>query len=728
MFFFLLSFAFSRELFLSLKAAPDSDCFSENGCGLNALKEKINFSDTINVLDESIVSDEAEQFLNFVNASTYKNLTIIGKNTKIISPDYSIGQSAAIYANSSSLDISGFIFSHFKIPILNGENSKFNVHNVIFEESEATAGAMIGYIYSSVSFSDVIIRNSTANSEPFIAAINSSFSFDGFEFIGNFMESKEVRASIHFMNSTLNFTSSTFTSNSMKLPLIASTVESKLYINDSTFKDNDVITFAALENSGKGTIEDSVFTNNKGNIILALNSSKCSLLNISIKDHIYQEDALLSLADTNGVVSSMSIEKSQIGCVVAASANSMKPYIDVTDLNIFDSEMFNSILTQIDGTLNINNINCTNIKSNADIAIVSHQNGNATIMKNIYLTHVSSTLPLSTALASVNTTRVELIEANFDTNAICGALFENTSILVTDSSFSQNQCFPQGNSLPLAIITSSSSDNCIIQRSKFVNNTALTGSVFFMNTTGTIEHSLFEKNQAVQGAGIVAAGMNMNVANTKFIDNQAMNIGGAVSLTEGNSSFYNCEFNGNTATEGGAFSLRNVGIIKIENCNAKRNTAENATFLNEDGGVMELHLDDTKIDDDFKVAMFLSDTMKHDFSKSKFSCRLRCQPPKIEINDNHNQNNQQKPAEKQNPHNQNHNNNENKHQNEEDVEAFEAVDEDTVLPGSNYGNKAIMLLPLVIFVFVAIIFRKFGIRGIMHKANRIFKKKGRHDL
>ena len=364
MFFFLFSFSFSRNLFLSLKESENTDCFSENGCGLQSLKENLNFSDTIIIIDDLIVSNTAEEFLNFVNTSTNKNLTLIGKNTKIISPNYSIGQSAVIYANNSSFTMSGFIFSHFKIPILNGENSIFNIRNIIFEENEITAGAMIGYIFSNISFSDVIIRNSTANSQPFIAAINSTFSFDGFNFIGNFMESKEVRASLHFMNSSLTFTSSYFSANTMKLPLIASTVESTLYINESIFEDNDVISFAALEVTGSGTIENSTFNNNKGNIILALNSSKCSLLNLKVNNHIYQDDALLSLANTDGIVSSMVIENSQIGCVVAASAADMKPSISVSNLEVLNTEMFNSVLTQIDGTLNVHNLICKNVKSN----------------------------------------------------------------------------------------------------------------------------------------------------------------------------------------------------------------------------------------------------------------------------------------------------------------------------------------------------------------------------
>jgi hypothetical protein len=178
--------------------------------------------------------------------------------------------------------------------------------------------------------------------------------------------------------------------------------------------------------------------------------------------------------------------------------------------------------------------------------------------------------------------------------------------------------------MPLAIVTASVVDDFVIENSAFVNNTALTGSLFVMNGTGKIQSVNFTGNQAVQGAGLFVVNSDIFVERSVFSGNTALTLGGAASLASSNTSFENCDFLGNTGAEGGVISAKEMERLVISKSRVKRNNSTNGTFVNVDGDT-ELRLADVEVDDDFPKAVFLSHIGKVNFSNSKFNCRLRCQ-------------------------------------------------------------------------------------------------------
>jgi hypothetical protein len=206
----------------------------------------------------------------------------------------------------------------------------------------------------------------------------------------------------------------------------------------------------------------------------------------------------------------------------------------------------------------------------------------------------------------------------------CAALYEFANVTVTNSEFAINQCFPQGNALPLAILTTSLVTDLAVSDTIFFNNTALTGAVFLMNVSATVTNVTFASNHAVQGAALSGSGSNLTVGKSNFSENSAMAIGGAVSLAEGNAVFESCDFVGNQAPEGAAISLKSFGNFSHLHGSVKRNNGTNATYINAEGENLSVTLSDIEIDDEFEKAVFLDPLGRADFGDARFGCKLRC--------------------------------------------------------------------------------------------------------
>lgn len=710
-------FASSKKVYINVKNEGSEICTDKNGCSISEAQKIIENGDEIFIIDKNLSKDESKLLLDFINKTTKQNISVFGSETEVYSPDYPISESASIYSENSTFKIDGFVFSNFKIPILNGQWSNFQISNCVLINSEATVSSIIAFIACNLSLINVTMLNHTANSQSIFIAINSTVTIEKFEFIGNFMESKDIRAALHFVGSNISFKSSEFSSNKMALPIIAASQKSLLSIESSSFHNNDIIVVVAVDHYSNLTIKSTKFDENKGGLVSSVETSYTSLNNIDITHH-FSGETLFGITDSNFSLSDVNILESQIGYITFANTNANKVYFcEIKNLNISDSHSVGSLFTQTSGGLITQNISIANLTSEAEIVIISHQNGLETTMDGMALSFISSSLDLSTALASVNTTKINLKSTNFEQNQICGALFENGTISVEDSIFSNNQCFPQGNSLPLAIVTASSSDFVTMTNNVFKNNSALTGAVFFANVTGSITKNTFIGNQAIQGGSIVGNAMNMTVDDSEFKENAAMSNGGVASLVNGSAVFNRCRFIGNTASEGGVFSTKNCTSIIVKDSLAQKNNAENATFINDENS-LQIWLPNTEVDDDFAKAMFVSDILN--VSESKFNCRVRC----MEANPEALKKSLQEKIEEVRKENKDFE----EEEKIEDIKIDQGNEEEEVEINSQPSNVYWLMIPIVAIIAIFILLKRLGIKSLLSIPNRLGSKKEQYIL
>ena len=104
--------------------------------------------------------------------------------------------------------------------------------------------------------------------------------------------------------------------------------------------------------------------------------------------------------------------------------------------------------------------------------------------------------------------------------------------------------------------------NCI-----FTNNSASRygGGIYFAGL-GNVVNSNFTNNRGVQGGAIyLAEDSSVDVNKSKFIDNSALNVGGAIA-SYGSGNLINCNFTNNNASNyGGAVYWRSISVSQDEN-------------------------------------------------------------------------------------------------------------------------------------------------------------------
>lgn len=155
-----------------------------------------------------------------------------------------------------------------------------------------------------------------------------------------------------------------------------------------------------------------------------------------------------------------------------------------------------------------------------------------------------------------------------------GAIATINQLTVDNSIFKDNVGFKGG-----AIFAISPSDSNLIpsnfvkvSNSKFLSNNAYSAGAICSNYNLTVDNSLFDKNNATgYGGGAINTGFKSNdnyFRNSNFTNNEALNYGGALSISHSHIS--NCLFEANKARHGGAiFSLS----FDIEKSTFKDNVA-----------------------------------------------------------------------------------------------------------------------------------------------------------
>jgi hypothetical protein len=276
------------------------------------------------------------------------------------------------------------------------------------------------------------------------------------------------------------------------------------------------------------------------------------------------------------------------------------------------------------GAFMISNLNIRKMTSLAEVIVFSFQNGDGGFLMNSNLSELSSESPLAAAFSMTNCSEAGLEHVILTQSAVCGAIYENTTVTMVSTNFSQNECIVQGNNIPLAMVTASMCESFLVIDSVFRENTAMSGSLFIMNASGIIRNVTFANNTAVQGAGVFANDVDILLERGVFIGNKAMTVGGAVSVAEGNATFRSCDFVDNTAGEGPAIHGKNMKELVVVGGYGKNNNATTGTFVFVKGSPLKLVVKDVEVDDEFGKAIAADDLSFGDFRGSRFDCRKAC--------------------------------------------------------------------------------------------------------
>lgn len=714
MFFLLLFSGASKEIFVNISAPDDQTCENITGCNIGKANASISNNDIIHLMNDRLEDESARNFLDWFNKTTSKNLTLIGSQTIISTPKYEPSEYPAIYAENSTLKIHNITFKDFQIPILNGLNSQYEVYNCGFLDSGATISAILAFVESNAKFFACVIKNNTVNSQSLLIGLNSTIALDNCKIDTNFMDSKDIRASIHFVNSKINISKSTFSSNFMKLPLIATSNSSSITIASCIFHHNTVLCAIALEFQASVTILNCMFEHNECGITIGGQESIVLCQDTKIINHKSPE-LLFSLTESNLTLANISLMNSTMpGITFTNSASEQFYSVLISKSNIANLDVTMPLFSSMGGNMTIEDVVVKGISSEAEIVILSHQNASYTKAINSKFSKISSKSKVSAGFSTINATQAIIDNIKFSKNNICGAVMENSSLLVTSSNFSSNYCFPVGNSVPLAILTTSLAQSVDVTNSTFVNNTALTGSLFSMNSTLNINDSNFSSNHAVQGAAIFAANITFHSRTSHYINNSAMSNGGALSFVSSFVDIDNCEFKLNQAPEGSAISIVDGIELSIKNSNISENVGKVGTFIQGKGENLKINIENIDIDDPFGLAMSLEYPHLAVFKSARYNCKLRCEDPPVFTPPKKEPKNVPKPT-KSNPPKE-------EDANEIDQDPVEIPEDASISP------IYIFLIIPVMFILALFAFNKVGKRKLSNFINKMLHGKGKHEI
>lgn len=715
------SLCFCKEILFNFYSSENESCYSLPGCNIKNANASLSSGYTVRILNNKLTKKDAYDFITWINTTTFKNITLVGnEKTLIEDPDFEHSEFPAIYVENSTFRVENITFSNFKIPILNGMNSDVSVFDSSFSDSECIKSSLLAFVGSKFSLIRSKIKNNTANTQSLLAAVNSTIVLNETNLDTNFLESRDMRAALHFLNSYVQILGGLFYSNTLKLPLIASSNSSRVILSGCNFEYNEVLCMFAMEFNSSFDVDLCKFAHNIGTIFTAAQLS-CVQFKNSIIEHHESADMLLGTVDSEMYVSNISCSESHI--VGFAYMNIMgKLNYSLNAQKVKIRKVFSKLplFTIIGGNANFNDCKIDDIVSESEIVLFSHQNGNSTFITSSYFSNISSKNTVATGISGINCTNTKISNITFSNNMVCGLLFENTSISIDKSNFNNNQCFPQGNSIPLAISTTSLSNKLDIEDTLFVNNTALAGSIFLMNVSSSLNNIKFINNKAIQGAGIFSVNSNLSVKESIFNKNNAMALGGAISFASGNAMFEYCNFTKNSAPEGSVFSIKEGMNFTINNCESNQNTGANATFISGDGEKLRLTISETNVDDIFEKAIYLSNFIYADFRTNRFNCKLNCKngdyltPKPKEKNKNVNLKSKQLPKV-------------NKHINKD--EDFDKDDSNDLNIDEEFETQALPLFWLsvpIILLFCLFVYKKFGSYRIFMFINSLFGLKGKH--
>ena len=191
--------------------------------------------------------------------------------------------------------------------------------------------------------------------------------------------------------------------------------------------------------------------------------------------------------------------------------------------------------------------------------------------------------------------------------------------LVDGCLFENNTAAKNGGAVYLEASDLGTCNNTAFKNSKFINNNASEqgGAIGWAEgaTNGAIINSTFEKNNATDGGAVSWSGHNGKITDSNFTDNHASRNGGAVLWSGINGVIDNTRFVNNTAENGGAVYLQNCAHGTDTNMTIKDSYFENNSAV--DGGALNWHkgtnatVDNTEFVDNYATrggAVFINGT------------------------------------------------------------------------------------------------------------------------
>lgn len=577
-----------------------------------------------------------------ITVSSYQQLvTSISEAYSVIYVNDSIIITDEVIIIDSDIEIIGItypfpIFSSYSSRVFSITNSTVHIKSLRFRAQESSLlddGGLISIINSTAMFTSVSMSGGNAICGGGIFASNSSISILSSQFYDNFAtisSSNSRKAScndggaIVLLNGIANITSSTFLTNAAIRGGAVSLINcTSISIVRSYFGHNSAFTLSggALLVTGADTlrISNTSFVSN-----FASDGGAASI-------QVCRDVALIDLNFENNTATGNLKSSVSFGFGGALEFVGGAVFISATFLNnrgllggamsvlsgevsISDSEFFRNH-ANLGGAINCQR-NCSlSVQSSSFRYNSADSSGGSFQVESGSSTRlVSSTVVLSSTLNGFSTggvanclyssfsiskseflnstsqtgshiygfgCSIEIISSNFSFgNALVShGIFANdeSKLSIENSIVSHNKAKLVGGG-----VSCLAASRCIVNNTHFVsNNASAAGALYIASCAASVIDGSFTNNVAVlAAAAFIDVKASASFLDVIFEGNIAETYGGAVAIEDdSSSSFNNCIFSGNSALVGGAmYSI--VGKIDIENCQFKKNNAD------QEGGVI----------------------------------------------------------------------------------------------------------------------------------------------
>ncbi|EAY20455.1 hypothetical protein TVAG_110680 [Trichomonas vaginalis G3] len=580
---------------------------------------------------------------------------------------------------------------------------------------------------SNTYFADTVFRNCNSGDLPVIFSQNSEVIIENTKFTR-----LDLFTFAHFIKSKVSFVEDEILNNRIKKYFISACHQSEIQIANCSITSNMFNSFSYLEKISILRISDSTLMKNTGMIVHSHNSS----INLNFLKILQQDskDQVFSCFESNINMDHIDIDKSTFTNFILSVSNE-NGNIEIYNSKIIESNTVNYAIDQTGGKITVDSFRFFNF---------SIQNGglfklldlNEANISNMNVSYASVSSYSFAGVLIQNNTKVNLSKINFEINDICPIYINNSNFLIEDSSFVMNHCVPnpriQQSQSIFNVFNANSSE---IKNISFVENSALNGAMYFVNSSSIISSSTFSQNFALESSCLGSLGSSITATHSKFSNNNSTKRGGVSFIKESLINFDACHFLSNFAPTGGVIFSENNDNIMISNLELKGNTANTSSSFIQDINSKIISLSNIRVDSDFDSSV--SATAELILSSAKFNCKFWCKEVSNQKKVQHKANEKDK-IESSQPMNHIVIDDSKKNQlgyenNEKDTskQDFNAKIDMNPNKKQSYSTGFVLFicgLPIALIIVTIIIARKLGMRNINRFVRKTFTKKGKHQI
>ena len=262
----------------------------------------------------------------------------------------------------------------------------------------------------------------------------------------------------------------------------------------------------------------------------------------------------------------------------------------------FDKNSNNNIIS------GSNFLSNTASSTNANGSAIHFDGNNNTVLDSYFNNNINTGGYGGAIFANDGTSKLTVIGSTFTNNQAVrrgGAIDAHTSYLtIFNSTFKSNKITGSGDTYGSAINLVGS--RALINQSNFEDHTASSGTIYgtinFSSNYGSIFNCTFNNNKATDGGAvrIYSTTHHVNISNCRFTNNQATNHGGAIAWAGSNGILNNSYFEANKVSGGhyyGGAVYAEVTSFKILNNDFRSNLAQTGGY----GGAMFISSDDVEL-------------------------------------------------------------------------------------------------------------------------------------